>query len=391
MRKILFTFTIIILIGLGVWFWAQDKDVPIVETIVDVLPFGSGEDVRPTTDDQRPTTDTGKNEDISQLGSSTSKLMLIADAPVAGFVAYGNGASTTVRYVDRATGHIYDFNLTTIERAKVTNETRPKIYEAHFRPDGNAVLLRYLKNNSDTIENLSLTLTPPKATSTLYGVSSVLLRGNISGVNASGNNLAYILKDSSSIVTSLFNGSGLKTLINSAFSDWQLKGDKKLVAYTKPASSAEGYAYLVSNSLNKVLGPLNGLVANINPSGDHILYSYIENGEMKLAATDLNHNLTLEVLPTTLADKCVWSDKVYGVAFCGVPVGGVGDAEPDSWFRGVTHFSDNIWRFGTDTDIAEVLLESEEFDVYKPSLSPDEKYFVFINKNDLSLWAFKLE
>ncbi|OHB05802.1 MAG: hypothetical protein A3B16_00405 [Candidatus Zambryskibacteria bacterium RIFCSPLOWO2_01_FULL_45_43] len=369
MKKILIIFTILVLAGLAIWYWTKEKDIPLVETIMDGLPFGTA----PTPSGVGVPTSgpAGASEETDGLlGGSTAKLVRISDTPVAGMVAFTKNGETLIRYVDRATGHIYDFDPRTREKTKITNQTLPKIYEAHFKSDGNTVLLRYLKNDSDTVENLSLVLTPPKsASTTLYTIASTLLRGYTGPV-----------------------------AINSPFTNWAFSEGNKVVAYMKPASTAPGYAYFVGTvgSLSKILGPLNGLVATINTAGNRVLYSYIEDGVTKLFSKNLTSGSVSEVLPETLADKCVWSVKETGVIFCGAPGGGVGGNEPENWYRGATSFSDNAWKLEVDTEIAQILVEPKSYigvdiDIYQPKLSPNEDYLVFINKNDLSLWTLKLE
>src|SRR5690606_4110878 len=103
-----------------------------------------------------------------------------------------------------------------------------------------------------------------------------------------------------------------------------------------------------------------------------------------------------EILPATLAEKCVWSETESATLYCGVPLSGIGAGEPDNWYKGITRFSDRLWRFDTEVDIAEILAEPQatygvNIDASELRLSSDEGYLVFINRNDLSLWALKLE
>ena len=425
MRKIIISLiavlSIILIAFFGWYFFVRDQEVPLGETIRNILPFGSGEDIQLPVDSKKQTVDSDESFVSDEFGVPTAKLFRISREPVAGVVVLntrstgstssGQGGTSTVvvRYVDRATGHIYDTDLATLVKTKVTNQTLPKIYEAYFRPDGNAVLLRSLKDNSDVIENLSLTLTPPQATvstsspqaSTLYAVSSNALRGNIGTIAVgSGNTLIYTLRDTSSVVSSAFNGTGAKTLFTSPFTDWRLiVAGKNLVLYTKASVNAPGYAYTLNTSngaLAKILGPLNGLIVVPNASGDRALYSYTESGETRSFVKNLQSGALSEILPTTLAEKCIWGTKSVGLVFCAVPVDDLGTGEPDNWYRGTTHFSDRIWLFDTNTDIAQVLVEPKQslgidIDVFEPRLSPDEDYLVFINKNDLSLWALKIQ
>src|SRR3989344_2027747 len=199
MKKILIILIAVISIAiiafLGWNFIFRDSSIPAGATLRNALPFGSGDNAPPsTTNNPQPSTDIGDQQTMT-----TSNMFHISDIPVAGAVVFEKEDQTVVRYVDRATGHIYEADLKTLAKTKITNQTLPKIYEAYFRADGNAVLLRSLKDNSDVVENLSLALTPPQGTSTdaLYAVSSTALRGDISAVAVgSGNAPFYALRRS---------------------------------------------------------------------------------------------------------------------------------------------------------------------------------------------------
>src|SRR3990167_3084920 len=338
---------IIIIIFLGWYLLARNPETPLGETVGNILPFGSGDNTNipiSLTDDKFGN-DTLNNSDqtFDEFGSPAANLFRISDTPIAGAVIFKrNGATivryvdratghiydadlatlaktkianqtlpkiyeahfkilifkrngaTIVRYVDRATGHIYDADLATLAKTKIANQTLPKIYEAHFRPDGNAVLVRSLKDDSDVVENLVLTLTPPKSTSTdtLYSVSSAPVRGNINTIAVgSGNTLFYSLRDTSSIVSATFSGAGDKTLLTSPFTDWRLAAaGEGLIVHTKASANTSGFAYKLGTSngvLAKILGPLNGLVVIPNVSGNRVLYSYVENNETRLFAKNL--------------------------------------------------------------------------------------------------------
>src|SRR3990167_10436168 len=149
--KIILIIAIIVILGLLGWFWLlPGSSAPVADKIKDILPFGSGEGINIPTNDRQ---DTINNEQGAQEGPELI-LFQISKEQVAGFVAFNPStssgqASTTIRYADRATGHIYDVNPLTLEKTKITNKTLPKIYEAHFRDNGNAVVFRSLVNDSD--------------------------------------------------------------------------------------------------------------------------------------------------------------------------------------------------------------------------------------------------
>lgn len=405
---IIITSVLLIAVLVGGYLFLKNSDTPLRETVSGLLPFGSGDDLPPSTNETENLPETTEEPVSGEEGSSEKTFFKLSDTPVAGAVVLNKNSSTTVaRFVDRATGHIYEVDLLTLKKTKITNQTLPKIYEAYFRADGNAVLVRFLKDDTDLVENLSLALSPPKPTATsspetdmLYTVVSTPIRGEIGSVTvASGDNLVYSLEDSLSIVSSAFNGSGFKTLFNSAFTDWRIVASgNSLVVHTKASFGVPGYAYSLNTSsgaFTKILGPFNALTALSNAQGSRVLYSYTVNNETlsfvkNISADDIN-----ELSATTFADKCVWSTKNTALVFCGVPSNKIGTNEPDNWYKGVSTFYDRVWSFDTDTDVARVLLEPPtelgNIDLIEPKLSPNEDYLIFINKIDLSLWALKLE
>lgn len=417
MKKVyIISITVLAIIAIGFLGWyllKQNPEAPIIETVGNILPFGSGSnsDIPVSPTDNRynaPEGDAfGNNTDdvFNDFRAPSANLFRISNTPVAGMTVLKKDGATVVRHVDRATGHIYDTNLTTLARTKISNQTLPKIYEAYFKSDGNAVLLRSLKDNSDTVENLLLALTPPSSSTTssnsLYTTTSVALRGDIGDIAVgAGNILVYSLKDAASVISSTFSGTNTKTLFTSPFTDWRLTTtENNAIAYTKASASAPGIAYtlnLSNGALTKILGPLDGLVVTPDASGKRLLYSYVENDKTRLFAQNLTSGAQTEILPASLAEKCIWSVKQTGTIFCGSPIHEIGPGEPDDWYMGLTHFSDRIFLFDVDNYTAQSLVEPRialgiSLDLIEPKLSPDEDYLVFINKTDLSLWALKLD
>lgn len=406
MKKFFFIFVPLILIALFAWLYLRNGNSPLVETLNGGLPFGSADGVNIPASDSTDTV--GQTTNFDQNVAADTKVFRLANTPIAGFTTFTRGKDSVVRFMDRATGHIFDITLpkegevATLEKVRVTNNTLPKIYEAYFSPNGNTVLTRSLEGDTDAIKNITLTLTPPRATSSaeLYGVSATNLRGDIDSiaVGASGN-LFYNLGDTGSIISSSFTGTGVKTLFSSAFTNWRLgRMGNNLLVSTKASSLVSGYAYSLSangGSLTKLAGPLNGLVAVANPTGNLLLYSYIDNGQTKLFSKNISKNTTSEILPATLAEKCIWSVKQASVFYCGTPVESISGAEPDNWYLGRSHFTDYIWQFDTNTEIAKLIAEpktesSLDLDVSDPKLSPNEDYLIFINHTDLTLWAVRI-
>ncbi|MES2213829.1 MAG: hypothetical protein V4465_00335 [Patescibacteria group bacterium] len=397
-KPLIITISVALLIILGAvgWYFYTRSATP--DELIPVnggLPFGAGSgNLSPGT----PGGETSSNPTLGENGKPTAKLFRISDVPVGGFVSFLKGGFTYVRYIDRATGHIYDVNPATLEKIQVTNNTMPKIYEAYFKSDASGAVVRSIKDGSDTIDNMILTLTPPKATSTaaLYTVGSALLRGAIGEVTvATDNTLLYTTNDTGSIIRSTFSADKPVSLFTSAFTDWRLSPSG--IVTTKASAGVLGYSYVLGakGGLTKILGPLDALVVLPNKDNKRIAYSYRDAEGAVLRALNTTTKSAVDIVPSTLSEKCSWSTKLPDTLYCGVPTGGVGASEPDSWYQGSTHFSDRIWRFNTATGFTDVLVDPKkdlnvEIDIENPTLSPDEDYLVFMNKNDLTVWTLKL-
>lgn len=402
MKKILTISIVVIILSFFIYvsFSNRDGGEVVLQNPDSTSPFGSGEGWVGI-----PATNPSFEGEAEALEDTTinaeARVFRISNQPVAGFVIIGSQSTTSVRFIERATGHIFETTLpgstSTVSKKRLTNTTIPKIYEALFRPDGNAVVIRTLEEDTDFIRNTTLLLTPPKATSTeaLYEVGSINLRANINQLTSNGNTLYYTLEEGL-LGSSSFNGETPRTITNTSFNSFIPKTlGSSVMLQTKADSRAPGFVYrLINNNLSKVVGPLNNLLAKGNPTGNRILYSFNSGGGVALRSRNLETGSELEINPTALADKCVWSSDVT-IFYCASNKGGLTASDLGSWYRGEKSFSDYIYRFDTNTEMAELIVEPiEEFglnlDVYKPSLSPRGEYFVFINKMDLSLWALKL-
>jgi len=397
---------LVIAVGVLCWFLFFNKITVPATTNTDAgLPFGQGWDNTPVGDSGTTNTSSNTSVGLDTQGKPVARLFQVSNEPVAGMVAFNKkSGETIVRFVDRATGHLYDVNPVTLEKIQITNNTFPKTVEALFKNNGSSVILRGLKDNSDLIENISLILTAPKSTSTesLYAVKATNLLGNIGDMAIGPTNLiAYVLKDSGSIAVLAFDGSKNTNLFSSGFTDWKISwpNSNQITLVTKSSSAVDGFAYNLNastGSLTKILGPMNALTLIQSSDGKRIAYSYNSNNKTTFSFENLVDKSTNEILPTTFADKCVWSKKSVGVLYCGTPNENIDSNEPDGWYQGIVSFSDQIWRFNTITATSELLSDPKKdtdlkIDMENLSLSPNEDYLFFMNKNDLTLWALKLQ
>lgn len=400
-KKILLTvfITLFVLAG-GAWYYylRHSPSSPLAQTLGNILPFGSG-------GDNVPGTSSGNANPDGTAGTfnpnTSTHLFKLTDTPIAGAIAFQRGGELVVRYAERATGHIYEIKPVSLEKTQILNQTQPKIYNAIWKKDGSAVIYQTLQNDTDTILSTSISLIPPSGTSTsdLYSVKTSALPVNTNELTVGLNTIAYTQKASRSVTQATFDGAKPSVLFVGAFNQWllALAGDNTLVLTTKPSSNTPGYSYAIdakTKTLRKILGPLNGLSVLPNQNFSRIAYSSSESN-FSFTAKNLSTGTESRLFPATLADKCVWSLKKPADLYCGAP-SDVGAGEPDQWYQGIVHFADRLWRFDTSSDISDIIADPQKdfgvaIDAEKLFLSPDEDYLFFTNRNDLSLWALKLE
>ncbi|MDB5194235.1 MAG: hypothetical protein JWN50_249 [Parcubacteria group bacterium] len=397
-KKLSIISIILILLGLGVWYFFRGSSSPSVsQTLSNILPFGSGgNSTSPGTNAQN-----GSTSGVGSNGTPVAHLFKISDIPVAGATALIKNGSLVVRYVERATGHIYDVDPVSLAKTEIVNTTIPKVYEAVFKPGGNMVIFRTLRADGETVDSSSIVLVPPTGTTTsdMYTTKTTGLPANISELSNGSTTIFYTLRNFPQIVTSLFDGTKAATIFSSAFDEWRLSaaGDASVVVTAKASTDVDGYSYSLTKAgnLTKLLGPLPGLTVLSNSNLTRIAYSYTTGGETDFATQNLSTGTTYAVRPATLAEKCVWSTIVKSVIYCGAPVQGIQSGEPDLWYKGISHYSDRIWKFDTDADFVNAVADPKhdfniDIDAEHLFLSPKEDYLFFQNKNDLTLWALKL-
>lgn len=407
MKKYIIIILTVVILGLLGWMIFGREEITPPATTSGESPFGSGEEfdvvVLPQGEEG-----SGANIMYDKEGVPVADLFRVSDTPIAGAVAFSRGGGTILRYVERATGHIYEVPLPKdkatepLEPIKITNTTLPKIYEAYFRSDGAAVLLRSI-NKSDVVENMLITLSASTTGSTdgLYKMSAANLRGNLTSVAVGiGNALYYAERSSKTIASSGFDGQTSKVIYRSSFTNWQLGSvtNQLLSVYPKPSASAQGSLYAISitgGAISKIFGSQFNLSGSIDPTGSWSVYSYSKNGIMVSEARNLKNGLIAEVSPTALSEKCVWSLKKAGKLFCGSSINEITSSDPEGWYRGEISFSDSIWSFDSSREISELLSDplvefGVNLDVINPKLSPAEDYLIFTNKIDMTLWALRL-
>ncbi|MFA6257139.1 MAG: hypothetical protein WCT29_02835 [Candidatus Paceibacterota bacterium] len=310
-----------------------------------------------------------------------------------------------LRYVDRATGNIYQTFADKIEERKFSVTVIPKVYEAVFGNGGEAVVMRYVKGDGKSIETFFGKLPKEILGGDSTGENEVrgtFLPANITDLSltADGKNLFYLFDSGETTIGTTLDLTTEKKaqIFDSAFNEWlPLWPNSKLITLTtKPSYLAPGYMYKLdtgTKGFSQILADITGLTTLTSPDGKKVLYA---NNTLALNIYHTDTKVSESLGVRTLPEKCVWG-KDSLVIYCAAPKMVTGANYPDIWYQGETSFDDQIWKIEVETGSASILLDpasttaGENVDGIKLSLDQGEKYLFFVNKKDSFLWKFDLE
>lgn len=342
------------------------------------------------------------------------KLRQLSDVPTAGMGAFdktegaaGFRAKTTVfRWIERATGHIYEARSTNPTKNRISNTTIPGIQEAFFSDDGKNVVARYLRPDNETIETLVGQIQPVTETTKsgyVYSETKLVTRFLEPGIDAAGDaprdGYFYTLTDQgggSAVKLVPYATTSLATTIfESPLSQWVVTWVGETLALQSKADSTHvGFLFDAAagtDGAEKIIDGRSGLTVLVNPAGTRALFSETVGNDLHLWEKNLETGEERLFELRTLPEKCAWSPVEETVVFCGAPDFYVRGAYPTNWYQGRFSFDDNIWRIEVDREKYKVMHDTrtsgETFDVWKPMMSPGGEFFLFLNKRDLTLWS----
>jgi hypothetical protein len=110
---------------------------------------------------------------------------------------------------------------------------------------------------------------------------------------------------------------------------------------------------------------------------------------------DLKNGGQVTIPVGTLVQKCAWAAGRSATLVCAIPKSIPKGMYPDDWLLGIVHTDDDIYEINTDTGAVTRIFNLSEsgsgpFDVGQALLSDDGSYFLFVNRNDQTLWSAKL-
>lgn len=345
-----------------------------------LFPFGQGTARLPGV---------GTTPEDGGLSGPPPVLRLITGEPVAGF----HVASTSViRYSEVNTGHIFETSTGNLETVRRTNTTFPGIERAVWISDSSVI---YQNETDNVIENSFVSFLPTGTDQTVAGVP--LPGFKTVSVSPTLPQLVTSTRSANTTVSvSNLSGGQSRTIFSSPLKSWTvLTAGNEIFVETSPSDSP-GFLYRIldGGALEKIVGGLRGLMAVLRPDGAYFAVSSIVDDSLRLQFLS-RESLPVGTSPVgTLAEKCSWLAGIEPILVCGVPQN-ITNVSVEAWYMGLRSFSDDVWIIDPVKETATFVrnLESEAgrpIDIIDPQVSADGRYFLFKNKNDLSLWSLDL-
>lgn len=370
--------------------------------------FGTGSNVSTVG------TDTGGNNtnNVQQTTGqvSTQKIFLVTTGPIAGatLVQTLHPTTTIARYVLASNGHIFDLPLDSpgsVPRA-VSNTTIPGVAHTIWTEKGEGVLLQYF--DSDVLKSVHVAL--PPATTTSSGAAPIriqFLPDNIASITVSqdGTQVAYLLITASGAdgYTAKADGTGSKKLFSLPLKELMLMwpSPNTLLVQTKSAAGVPGMLFSVGVKSGAVVPLLYaaGLTALADSAFSHLLYqktsaagdthtTYVRNMQK---GTDIS--LSFDPFP----EMCVWSVASADMLYCAAPLQFTAGNFLDLWYRGLSNVEDSILSFNVSTGASNIAALPGSKDggvagaIETFTLSPDDRYLVFVAQGNQTLWGVRLQ
>ncbi|MEI8061839.1 MAG: hypothetical protein WCG97_00890 [bacterium] len=309
-----------------------------------------------------------------------------------------------IRFILKANGNIYETATSTNELDRLTNVTLTKLQEAYFNTSGNQVIIRNIVGD-DGIQTrlMSLQEIPNLATSSIATTTVANLPLNVTEMAMSPDKTRFFYVRNGNprgTIANLDGGSKIG-IFDSPFREWlpQWGSASTIFLNTKPSALAYGYLYSLdvkTSTIKKVLGGVTGLTTLVSKDGKNILYSDTNNNGLQLIVHNIKDTSERTLFAQTMPEKCVWGNKEPSVVYCAVPKQVPNQNNyPDDWYMGTVHFDDSIWKFNLSTGESTFILNPTAltkipFDITSLSLSKNDDYLVFTDKNTYSFWGLKL-
>jgi len=392
--------SVIVIIGLvGFYFFLQTQNesgnASKDKKFLGIFPLGEdGENGGVANDNTEDTNDLEELDENSVMEEPLiPRFRQISSGKVSGFKVFEKeGASTTIMFIERDTGHIFKAQTDDLKVERISNTTIPKIREVFWFNNEDSLVIRYL-DAKDTIKSFVANIKKEEDGS--YSLESEILPNNITSGDTHNDLFVSVVEDLSGSSIKTYNNNAEENLVLvSPLKEWLIDawGTRSVSIQNKPSYIATSNLYFLnttSGSLTKIISGIRGLTSKTSPDGSFVFYSSGGTNSLSSYVYDVEKEETISLSVSSLGDKCTWDGLIK--IYCGVP-SSVNGRLPDDWYKGLVSFNDSIWSIDIESGIVKNILVPEEegvsIDIIKPEVVGDFLYF--INKKDSSFWSLML-
>ncbi len=333
-----------------------------------------------TNNVEAPTQQDTKNQDNNTTNTIIKPdnwtLSNITQEPVLNFSI----KDSTITYIESKTGIINNFNIETTQVDTISQDIIPDLRDFYTLPKDNILIIP--KNERPYISNLKED-------------KKIIIYDPILQVAQTKNALYYLspIQDNIAIKKIRYKDLDKKelpitTIWDSPLTNWVLQSNNAdIYIYQKASNNIPGYAYKLSDTgkLTKLIGDKPALLVNLSPDKQTLLYSTVQGSVISLNLKNISSGEITPLYIKTLASKCVWNTDSI-ILYCAVPnnLNFIKDL-PNSWYKGLSHLSDNLWSINTKTGEAIEILSYTGLDIVNIKVIKDG--IVFKDKTSQRLWS----
>ena len=206
------------------------------------------------------------------------------------------------------------------------------------------------------------------------------------------------------IATVKADGTGEKKIIAPGLGDnvrilWPTQDT--LIFYEKPMPLMPLTALFTYSLKTKQLNALTlptgesstyGFEAIASPDGNTLLGQFTTQTGNALSTYSIKGTQMTEIPFQTLVQKCAWTPDSQSV-YCAFPkTWNIGSSMlPFDYWRGIISNNDSFARINITTGEFTTFAEATPYDAINMSVSPDETFLTFVNRNDLSLYKMRIK
>lgn len=282
-------------------------------------------------------------------------------------------ATTTVRFVEAGTGHIYE--ITDATEVKISNTTFAQARLAVWSPSGTRVAIT--RDAGEGSETFVGALTKNDGGESVLEGS--ILEGNPTNIafGGAGETLFYTTPTPTGVtgISRNLKTGAEQTLFSTPLRDVVVTWEPSILMVTKASGELAGFAYTknmgrVTESMPALTAKVVGGATVFSGRTGSTLTSWVQRGKDTIA-------LSRGVLP----EKCSFrGDNLL----CAIPKNLEVETYPDAWYRGEVSYDDSLWLFdamtGGGTEIADLrAANGDAVDV--ATVVTDQVGFLIINKN----------